>query len=125
MAAVSAKLWDGARRATELAAERHELVERCARAEAAAKSAREACARLSSKLAGALGVDGTRPPRLSTPQLGSAAPKRGGRSGSGIQGSVEDAPRSREELVAAGRRVFDEFRRSSMMSTPGIDTPGT
>ena len=54
LAAAGMALWDGARRVAELAAERRELTERCARAEAAARAARDSCERLAARLARAL-----------------------------------------------------------------------
>ena len=116
---VSSKLWEGARRATELAAERRELLDRCSRAEAAAQSARDACARLSTKLAATLGVDGSNGGSLSArpSAVGTAVGRSHGTPASaGARPSharaAARAPRSRQR----GRATFEAHRRRESSS---------
>jgi hypothetical protein len=122
LATTGTALWEGARRVTELVAERRELIERCARAEAAATSARDACTRLASRLAESLGLDGqgravvARTP-MRTPHsavLAGSSRERGSRSGRDTcTPRVGGAGLSREELVARGRSCFNEYLRNS------------
>ena len=122
LAVVSSKLWEGARRATELAAERRELLDRCSRAEAAAQSARDACARLSTKLAATLGVDGSNGGSLS------ARPSAVGTAVGRSHGTPASAGASltREELLQRGRATFEAHRRrESSFGGASTATPST
>lgn len=135
LTAASHTLWDGARRVAELSLERRELIDRCARAEAAARSARDSCERLASKLAIALAPEGggrearrasASPEPLGQPCVESTplpaglasarAPATGGVLGSnGCYGGE-----TRSTMLLLGRRRFEQMR--SARKTPPHDS---
>lgn len=112
LAAASSALWEGARRVAELAAERRELSERCARAEAAARAARDSCERLAMKLASALGpADGPLSRHAHATALSTPASQHRARHG--------DA--AREALLTLGRKTFEQraaARKQAVAVTP-------
>ena len=112
LAAASSALWEGARRVAELAAERRELSERCARAEAAARAARDSCERLAMKLASALGpADGPLSRHAHATALSTPASQHRARHG--------DA--AREALLTLGRKTCEQraaARKQAVAVTP-------
>jgi hypothetical protein len=104
-----ADLYQGARRVAELAAERRELSERCARAEAAARAARDSCERLAMKLASALGpADGPLSRHAHATSLSTPASQHRARHG--------DA--AREALLTLGRKTFEQRAAARKRSEP-------
>ena len=112
LAAVGAALWEGARRTAELAAERQQLIDRCERAEAAACTARDACQRLATKLAAALGVEDGQHNNGSGDVHTPAAPLL---SAAATPRSAGLSSVSREALVARGRSAFEAHLRSAAL----------
>lgn len=114
LAMVSSALWDGARRLAEVVAERHELAERCARAEASAQTARDSCERLATKLASILGPEQTL--RLQPATKGMLTPTH-----------CYTNKAERDALLSLGRQRFEERRearrQSQTASEPLLSVP--
>ena len=123
LAAASAALWEGARRVTQLAHERQELMERCARAESSAMAARDACARLLEAASGSPALDSVDPELIRAlkahsaelHELHVAPPRTQGRPdrmATPASSARQDGPASgasRRELIERGRFCFEEY----------------
>jgi hypothetical protein len=130
LAAASSALWDGARQVAELSVERRELIERCRRAEEAAKAARVSAERLAARLSSALAPERTweRPAApVHASHVGHTVPvcicsesaTRSPRIAASAQ-SGSGAPTSRETLLTLGRCRFEQ-RRAAARAEPTSD----
>ena len=140
LAKVSEALWEGARRCQELAVERQQLVERCARAEVAAKSACDTAQNIAAKFGRALRGEndaGNEPNGVGHHGAnGGGGPTNGGARTTPYRSAVStpaaatphaDAPTpraivaSRDELIQRGRSAFERHLRDAALraATPG------